>query len=108
MVIGKDALAYSVYKFLVADGQKLPLSDGTDALYLVRRDVNVLVGIKADFRLLYATYEPPQKEDGKNNANGNHNAIFFIVVDMLVSFKDACIRFQCSAGLTGRLGCSAR
>ena len=67
MVVAEDALTGGIYQFLVADGQKFPLPNSADALYLLRRNVNVLVGFEADFCLSYAMYQQPNGNDADDD-----------------------------------------
>ena len=86
MVVRENTLARGVHQFFVTDGQKFPLSDGADALNLLGRDVDMLVGLQAHFRLAYSANEPPQYNDGNDNAYSNQNglSVFYFVENMLV------------------------
>ena len=86
MVVRENTLARGVHQFFVADGQKFPLSDGADALNLLGCDIDMLVDLQRDLRLTYTAYEPPQEDDGQNDACGYQNSlsVFYLVKNLLV------------------------
>ena len=58
MVVGEEALTNGVDEFLVGNGEKFPLTDGLDALYLFGGDIDAVVHVDAYLCLLYGLASP--------------------------------------------------